>query len=66
MAYEGNVGSVTTGGLVKTSTQVSPDQLHALEVIARERQISVAAIVREAIREYLGSRAQTAREALAA
>lgn len=49
---------MTSGGLVKTSTQVSPEQLRELEALAGEQQVSVAAVVRAAVRDYLTARRQ--------
>lgn len=40
-------------GLVKTAVQLSREQHRAVKVLARERQVSVAAVVREAVRGYL-------------
>lgn len=57
--------SQTSGGLVKTAVQLSPEQYAEIGELARERQVSVSAIVREAIRGFL-SEVKRQREALAA
>lgn len=53
----------TSGGLVKTSVQVSPDQLDELEGIAEADQVAVAAVIRAAIREFLAGRRMSAEKA---
>lgn len=57
--------SRTGGGLVKTAVQLSPEQQSELEELARERQVSVSAVVRDAIRGYLAD-VRRQKEALAA
>jgi len=43
----------TLGGLVRVGVQLSEEQHSEVEEIARERQTSVSAIIREAVRLYL-------------
>jgi predicted DNA-binding ribbon-helix-helix protein len=43
----------TAGGWVRTGVQLSEEQQAGLEEIARERQLSVSAIIRELVRNYL-------------
>jgi predicted transcriptional regulator len=43
----------TSGGLIKSSFTVHPDQLARLERVSRERRISKSVILREAIDEKL-------------
>lgn len=57
--------SQTSGGLVKTAVQLSVEQHEALDALARERQVSVSAVVREAVRGYLSEQKRQG-EALAA
>lgn len=45
--------ATTSGGLRKHSVQLSFEQFEKLSGIAEERQVSIAAIIRDAIREYL-------------
>jgi predicted transcriptional regulator len=56
----------TAAGLVRTATQVTPDQMAELARLADERQLSVAAVIREAIRNYLTETKRQQQEALAA
>lgn len=42
-----------SGGLVKTGTALSQEQVRDLEELARERQLPVSAVLREAVRLYL-------------
>lgn len=51
-------------GMVKTAVQLSREQHHAVKRLARMRQVSAAAVVREAVRDYLAALGQ--REALVA
>jgi hypothetical protein len=51
-------------GLIKTAVQLSRDQHQAIKALARLRQVSAAAVVREAVRDYLAGLSQ--KEALAA
>jgi predicted DNA-binding ribbon-helix-helix protein len=57
--------SLTSGGLIRTAVQLSQEQYAEVGALARERQVSVAAIVREAVRGYLAEQKRQ-REALAA
>lgn len=42
--------SATSGGaLLKTSVQLPPDQLHALQELARRKRLPVGAVVRQLI-----------------
>lgn len=43
----------TSGGLIKSSFTVHPDQLARLDKVSRERHISKSVILREAIEEKL-------------
>jgi predicted transcriptional regulator len=43
----------TSGGLIKTPVQFSQEQHDELGSLARKRQVSLAAVVREAVRNYL-------------
>ncbi|HEY1294702.1 MAG TPA: ribbon-helix-helix protein, CopG family [Chloroflexota bacterium] len=42
----------------QATAQITPEQRRGLEDLAQRRQVSVAAIVREAIRDYLDRQSQ--------
>jgi hypothetical protein len=43
----------TAGGLVKMGITLAPEQCEEIGRIAREKQLSVAAVIRTAVREYI-------------
>jgi hypothetical protein len=51
----------TGGGLIKMGITVTPEQHEGVAEVAREEQISVAAVIRMAIRHELERRAQDKR-----
>lgn len=51
--WYGDVTTLRGDGMVRTHIQLSEDEVEAVRRLARERSVSMAAVIREAVDQYI-------------